>query len=110
VAEDNHFTNGLMFPLADRGPYYATILAPGTLDTKGGPRVNAAGQVLGADEQPVPGLYAVGNSTAAPTGQSYITGGITFGPIITFSYLAARAAVSELSNDPPTVDLVGDNR
>src|SRR5882672_5776655 len=110
VAEDNHFPSGLMFPLADRGPYYATILAPGTLDTKGGPRVNTAGQVLGADERPVPGLYAVGNSTAAPTGQSYITGGITFGPIITFSYLTAHAAVRELSNDPPTVDLVGDSR
>jgi succinate dehydrogenase/fumarate reductase flavoprotein subunit len=93
VAEDNHYPNGLMFPLSDHGPYYATILAPGTLDTKGGPRVNAAGQVLGADERPVPGLYAVGSSTAAPTGQSYITGGITFGPIITFSYLAARAAL-----------------
>jgi succinate dehydrogenase/fumarate reductase flavoprotein subunit len=110
VAEDNHFANGLMFPLADRGPYYATILAPGTLDTKGGPRVNIAGQVLGADEQPVPGLYAVGNSTAAPTGQSYITGGITFGPIITFSYLTAHTAVRELSKDPPTVDFVADSR
>jgi predicted oxidoreductase len=55
--------------------------------------------VLGADEQPVPGLYAVGNSTAAPTGQGYISGGMTFGPIITFSYLAAHAAVHEPSSD-----------
>jgi len=94
VAEDNRFPSGLMFPLADRGPYFATILAPGTLDTKGGPRVNTAGQVLGADEQPVAGLYAVGNSSAAPTGQGYISGGMTFGPIITFSYLAAHAAVN----------------
>ena len=98
VAEDNHHPSGLMFPIADHGPYYATILAPGTLDTKGGPRVNARGQVLGADDQPVPGLYAVGNSTAAPTGQSYITGGITFGPIITFSYLTALAAIREVGN------------
>jgi 3-oxosteroid 1-dehydrogenase len=95
VADDNHSPNGLMFPLADKGPYYATILAPGTLDTKGGPRVNTAGQVLGADEQPVPGLYAVGNASAAPTGQGYISGGMTFGPIITFSYLAAHAAVQD---------------
>jgi succinate dehydrogenase/fumarate reductase flavoprotein subunit len=95
VADDNHCPSGLMFPLADQGPYYATILAPGTLDTKGGPRVDPAGRVLGADEQPVPGLYAVGNSSAAPTGQGYISGGMTFGPIITFSYLAARAAVNE---------------
>jgi succinate dehydrogenase/fumarate reductase flavoprotein subunit len=93
VADDNRSRNGLMFPLAEQGPYYATILAPGTLDTKGGPRVNTAGQVLGADEQPVPGLYAVGNASAAPTGQGYISGGMTFGPIITFSYLTAHAAV-----------------
>jgi succinate dehydrogenase/fumarate reductase flavoprotein subunit len=95
VADDNHCPSGLMFPLADRGPYYATILAPGTLDTKGGPRVDPGGRVLGADGQPVPGLYAVGNSSAAPTGQGYISGGMTFGPIITFSYLAAHAAVRE---------------
>jgi hypothetical protein len=99
VAGDNHYPSGLMYPLADHGPYYATILAPGTLDTKGGPRVDTAGRVLGADEQPVPGLYAVGNSTAAPTGQGYISGGMTFGPIITFSYLAAHAAVHEPSSD-----------
>jgi len=95
VADDNHSKNGLMFPLAEQGPYYATILAPGTLDTKGGPRVNTSGQVLGADEQPVPGLYAVGNASAAPTGQGYISGGMTFGPIITFGYLAAHAAVRD---------------
>jgi hypothetical protein len=95
VADDNHSSNGLMFPLSDKGPYYATILAPGTLDTKGGPRVNTSGQVLGADEQPVPGLYAVGNASAAPTGQGYISGGMTFGPIITFSYLTAHAAVQD---------------
>jgi succinate dehydrogenase/fumarate reductase flavoprotein subunit len=97
VADDNHSSNGLMFPLADHGPYYATILAPGTLDTKGGPRVDTSGRVLGADERPVPGLYAVGNSSAAPTGQGYISGGMTFGPIITFGYLAAHAAVHEPS-------------
>lgn len=101
AAEDNRYPNGTMFPIADEGPYYATVLAPGTLDTKGGPRVNTAGQVLDAHGQPVPGLYAVGNSTAAPTGQSYVTGGITFGPIVTFSYLTARAAVLE-GNRPST--------
>jgi hypothetical protein len=110
VADDNHCPSGLMFPLADQGPYYATILAPGTLDTKGGPRVDTVGRVLGADEQPVPGLYAVGNSTAAPTGQGYISGGMTFGPIITFSYLAAHAAVREPSSDLLAHDLGQDSR
>jgi succinate dehydrogenase/fumarate reductase flavoprotein subunit len=99
VADDNHHPSGLMHPLAGHGPYYATILAPGTLDTKGGPRVDTTGRVLGPDNQPIPGLYAVGNSTAAPTGQGYISGGMTFGPIITSSYLAAHAAIHEPSSD-----------
>jgi 3-oxosteroid 1-dehydrogenase len=110
VADDNHLPNGTMFPLADEPPYYATILAPGTLDTKGGPRVNTQGQVLGADGDPVPGLYAVGNSTAAPTGQGYISGGMTFGPILTFGYLAAHAAVQEPGRQTTGLQATGTTR
>ena len=33
-------------PLADEGPYYAALLVPGTLDTKGGPKTNINGQVV----------------------------------------------------------------
>jgi len=58
--------HGLMFPLADQGPYTPTILAPGRSTPKAGPRVKHSRPILGADERPVPGLYAVGNSSAAP--------------------------------------------
>jgi succinate dehydrogenase/fumarate reductase flavoprotein subunit len=92
---DNPYPNGLMHPIAESGPYYATILAPSAIDTKGGPRANPQGQIMGADDRPVPGLYGVGNCVASPSGQAYLAGGATFGPIITFAYLAARSLVEE---------------
>ena len=56
-----------MYPISDRGPYYATILAPSAIETKGGPRANAQGQIIGADDLPVPGLYGVRNCVASPS-------------------------------------------
>ena len=46
------------------------------------------------DDEPIPGLYGVGNCVASATGQAYLSGGITFGPYITFGLLAARAVVA----------------
>ena len=41
----------------------------------------------------------VGNCVASPSGQAYLAGGSTFGPFITFGYLAARSVVSEPVKD-----------
>jgi succinate dehydrogenase/fumarate reductase flavoprotein subunit len=94
VADDNDGPNGTLFPLAETGPYHATILAPGALDTKGGPRTDPAGRVLGPDDRPVAGLYALGNAAAQPTGHAYPSGGMTFGPIVTSAWLTAQALVA----------------
>lgn len=80
-----------MRPLRDSGPYYATVMAPGTLDTKGGPRVNRDAQVVGVDGTPIPGLYGVGNCAGSPNGQGYWAAGGTIGPILTYGYLAGLA-------------------
>jgi hypothetical protein len=93
--KSNPYPNGLMHPISSSGPYYAAILAPSAIDTKGGPRANARGQIIGADDLPVPGLYGVGNCVASPSGQAYLAGGATFGPIVTFAYLAAESLVAE---------------
>jgi hypothetical protein len=93
--EDNTTGNPTMFPLAAEGPYYATLVSPGTLDTKGGPLTNTNGQVLDVAGEPVPGLYAVGNCTANPSSQAYLAGGGTIGPYITFAYLAGRHAAAQ---------------
>jgi len=92
---DNPYPNPTMHPISDTGPYYATIVAPSAIESKGGPRANPSGQILGADGDPVPGLYGVGNCVASATGQAYLSGGITFGPYITYGYLAAKSVVAE---------------
>ncbi len=94
-ADDNDLPNPTMYPLAAEGPYYATILAPGSIETKGGPKVNTSLQILDGNEQPVPGLYGVGNCVASASGQAYWSGGTTFGPYVTFGYVAAERIVAE---------------
>jgi 3-oxosteroid 1-dehydrogenase len=93
-----------MYPIADKGPYYATILAPGVLDTKGGPQIDVEARILGVDGSPIPGIYGAGNCVASPSGKSYWAGGATLGPAITFGYLAglnaARETVHRLAEEP----------
>jgi hypothetical protein len=93
VPEDNDTGNPTMYPLSEAGPYYAALVCAGTLDTKGGPVTTPNGEVLDADGQPVPGLYAVGNCVASASGQAYVAGGGTIGPYLTFAYLASEHAV-----------------
>jgi hypothetical protein len=87
--------NPTMWPISGSGPYYATLLTAGTLDTKGGPKTNTEGQLLNDSDQPVPGLYGIGNCVASASAQGYWAGGATLGPIIAFAYRAAQAAHRE---------------
>jgi succinate dehydrogenase/fumarate reductase flavoprotein subunit len=83
--------NVTMWPLSKNGPYYAALIAAGTLDTKGGPKTDVDGRVLDVDDQPIAGLYGVGNCVASASGGAYWAGGSTLGPILTFSYRVANA-------------------
>ncbi len=95
VKEEPGRKNPTMWPLSDKGPYYAAFVTGGTLDTKGGPKTNPEGQVLDIDDQPIPGLYGVGNCVASASGRAYWAGGGTLGPIIGFAYRAANQAHKE---------------
>lgn len=92
---DGALRNPTLRPLSDHGPYYGTILAPGALDTKGGPKVNSRLQILDGDGTPVPGLYGLGNCVASASGQAYWSAGCTWGPYLTFGYVAARGIIAE---------------
>ena len=87
-------SNITMHSFADKGPYYCILVAAGTLDTNGGPKINKFAQVLDTEERPIPGLYGAGNCIAAPM-PNYIAGGATIGNALTFGYVAGMQAARE---------------
>lgn len=98
-AYDNYYgdptlPNPNLHPLG-KPPYYAFQIILGDLGTSGGLRTDEHARVLRADESVVPGLYAVGNNSAAVMGRSYAGAGATIGPAMTFGYLAARHLAAE---------------
>ncbi|HKI40712.1 MAG TPA: FAD-binding protein [Mycobacterium sp.] len=74
----------------DRPPFHAAVFGVSDLGTKGGLRTDAAARVLDTSGQPIRGLYAAGNTMAAPSGTVYPGGGNPIGTSMVFSHLAVR--------------------
>jgi 3-oxosteroid 1-dehydrogenase len=91
---DPTLPNPNLYPLGDP-PYYAFRIVLGDLGTSGGLLTDEYARVLRADGSVVPGLYAVGNTSAAVMGRSYAGAGATIGPAMTFGFVAAKHAAKQ---------------
>jgi predicted oxidoreductase len=82
-----HAPNPCIKPI-EKGPFYAIKVVVGDLGTYAGLTTDEHSRVLGADRQPIGGLYAVGNDIASIMGGNYPGAGITLGPALTFGHIA----------------------
>jgi 3-oxosteroid 1-dehydrogenase len=94
---DPTLPNPNLYPLGDP-PYYAFRIVLGDLGTSGGLRTDEFARVLRADDTVVPGLYAVGNTSAPVMGRSYAGAGATIGPAMTFGFVAAKHVAAQAAN------------
>ena len=90
-----HSPNPCVAPI-DRGPFYAVKVLPGSFGTFAGLKTNGFAQVLGRDDRPIAGLYAVGTDMASVLGGFYPSGGINLGPAMTFGYIAGQHAAGAM--------------
>ncbi len=92
----NHGPNPCLAPL-EQGPFYAIRLVVGDIGTFAGLVTDEHTRVLGADNRPIPGLFAVGNDAASIMGGNYPGAGITLGPAITFGYICGHAVAQPVA-------------
>jgi 3-oxosteroid 1-dehydrogenase len=93
----------------NKPPYYAIRMDLGDLGTKGGLKADQYARVLDRHRDPIPGLYAAGNSSGSAFGNCYPGAGGTLGPALTFAYIAAndiamRAGAAPHGSERPTSD------
>ena len=77
----------------EQGPFYAVAIFPGDVGTAGGVVADEFARVVRDDGAPIPGLYAVGNSTASVFGRCYPAAGASVGASSTFGFVAAHHAL-----------------
>ncbi|MBZ0291649.1 MAG: FAD-dependent oxidoreductase [Anaerolineae bacterium] len=94
--------NPCLAPLTEP-PFYGAAIWPGALGTSGGLHTNIHAQVLNVWGNIIPGLYAVGNTSASPLAGGYPGGGGTLSAGLTFAYIA----VNEILSTTPVLEREG---
>lgn len=77
-----------------KGTLYAVKMVLSDLGTCGGLVADARGRVLGQDQQPIAGLYSLGNNAANVFGRSYPGAGATIGQGLVYGLIVAREAAA----------------
>jgi 3-oxosteroid 1-dehydrogenase len=95
---DRAFSGGAppLYPIV-KAPFHAAAFGISDLGTKGGLRIDSAARVLDSADNVIPGLYAAGNTMAAPSGTAYPGGGNPIGTSMVFSHLAVLDMVKGTS-------------
>lgn len=81
-----------MHPL-DTPPFYAQLVRPHFLNTDGGPKRSAKGEVLDTDGQPIPGLYAAGEFGSVWS--HYYQGAGNIAECMIFGRICARSIIEK---------------
>lgn len=89
LGDAEHQPNPCLGPLR-KAPFYAVKVYAGDIGTACGIRCNERAQALGADGQPIAGLYVTGNDMQSVMGGQYPAPGITLGPALTFGWVAGQ--------------------
>ncbi len=82
----------------EQAPYYAVRILPGSLGSFSGLKTDEQARVLDAEQQPIAGLFAVGNDMSSVMQGFYPSGGITLGPAMTFGYLVGKNLAANITS------------
>jgi 3-oxosteroid 1-dehydrogenase len=93
LGDPRHKPNPALGPL-DRAPYYALEIFPADIGTCGGLLTDEHARVLDEENEPIPGLYATGNTTATVMGRHYLGAGASIGHSMVFGHIAAQHATA----------------
>jgi len=92
--EDSDFGRTLMLRPIKTAPFYSLELSPSMLNTQGGPRRNAHGQVVRPDGSPLPRLYSAGELGSIYSFLYQGTGNL--GECLVFGRISGRNAAAEI--------------
>jgi len=74
----------------EKPPFFGMTVYPGDLGTKGGLCTDEHARVVKESGETIPGLFAIGNCSAATMGSSYPGAGGTIGPAMTSGFIVAE--------------------